>query len=115
MGASPLAPGVPRLVLLGSGFAVFSLLKAIDVARYDVTVVSPRNHFIFTPLLPSTTVGTIEFRSIIEPIRAKEGITYVQAECIGIDPDARTLQCRQAGEGSAFTEAYDLLVLGVGV
>ena len=36
---------------------------------YDVVIVSPRNHFLFTPLLPSTTVGTIEFRSIIEPIR----------------------------------------------
>ncbi|GEM_PF-5470317 len=62
-----------HLVILGTGFASFSLVKNIDTDYYDITVVSPRNHFLFTPLLPSTTVGTIEFRSIIEPIRtAKE-------------------------------------------
>lgn len=30
---------------------------------------SPRNHMLFTPLLASTTVGTLEFRSIAEPVR----------------------------------------------
>ena len=59
----------PTIVVLGTGFAAFSFVKSIDVSRYDVHIVSPRNHFLFTPLLPSTTVGTIEFRSIIEPIR----------------------------------------------
>lgn len=36
--------------------------REVNKERYDVTVVSPRNHFLFTPLLPSTTVGTLEFR-----------------------------------------------------
>jgi len=31
---------------------------------HKVTVISTRNHFLFTPLLPSTTVGTLEFRSV---------------------------------------------------
>jgi hypothetical protein len=30
---------------------------------YDVTVVSPRNYFLFSPLLPSCTVGTLEDRT----------------------------------------------------
>jgi NADH dehydrogenase FAD-containing subunit len=34
-----------------------------------VTIVSPRNYFLFTPLLAGTTTGTIELRSIMEPIR----------------------------------------------
>jgi hypothetical protein len=34
--------------------------------EYNVTVVSPRNYFLFTPLLPGTTTGTVEYRSIIE-------------------------------------------------
>jgi NADH dehydrogenase FAD-containing subunit len=29
-----------------------------------VQVVSPRNHMVFTPLLASTTVGTLEARSV---------------------------------------------------
>lgn len=51
-----------KLVILGTGWAGFRLIKDIDVDEYDVTVVSPRNHFLFTPLLTSTTVGTLEFR-----------------------------------------------------
>ena len=52
----------PRVVVLGVGWGGFRVAKDLDKAAYDVTVVSPRNHFLFTPLLPSTTVGTLEFR-----------------------------------------------------
>lgn len=104
-----------KLIILGSGFASFSTLKGIDTDLYDVFVVSPRNHFIFTPLLPSTTVGTIEFRSIIEPIRsAKENITYYQAYCTGIDTVNKSIACTGALDGSTFTLPYDTLMIGVG-
>lgn len=104
-----------RLVILGTGFASFSAVKGLDTSLYDVTVVSPRNHFLFTPLLPSTTVGTIEFRSIIEPIRtAKEHITFYHAFADRLDTAARTLLCRNALDGNEFTLPYDLLVIGVG-
>jgi NADH dehydrogenase FAD-containing subunit len=39
------------------------LLQTIDVdKKIPFTVVSPSNHFVFTPLLASTAVGTLEFR-----------------------------------------------------
>ena len=77
MNAGPTKQG---LLILGSGFASFSLLKSVDMRLFDVTVVSPRNHSLFTPLLPSTTVGTLEFRSVIEPVRAaRPGIRFFQA------------------------------------
>jgi len=105
----------PKLVVLGSGFAAFSVLKEVDVKRYAVTIVSPRNHFLFTPLLPSTTVGTIEFRSIIEPIRtARKGIRFHQAWCEHIDFDRQRIECRGAFKGSDFFIDYDILVIGVG-
>jgi len=99
-----------RLVILGTGFAGHSLARRIDTARYDVTVVSPRNHFLFTPLLPSTTVGTIEFRSIIEPAR-RPGVRFYQAACTAIDPAERRIRCRGATE---FTLDYDILAIAVG-
>lgn len=105
----------PRLVILGSGFASFSALKNINTDYYDVIVVSPRNHFLFTPLLPSTTVGTIEFRSIIEPVRTtKENATYYHAYCIQIDAERNTIQCKNALDGNEFSLAFDILVIGVG-
>lgn len=58
-----------RVVVLGTGWAGTSFLKDLDMTKYDVQVVSPRNYFAFTPLLPSVTCGTVEARSIVEPIR----------------------------------------------
>jgi NADH dehydrogenase FAD-containing subunit len=51
-----------RLVVLGTGWAAMALLRTIDTARYDVVVISPRNHFVFTPLLAGSAVGTLEHR-----------------------------------------------------
>lgn len=104
-----------RLVVLGTGFAAFSLIKDINANAYHILVVSPRNHFIFTPLLPSTTVGTIEFRSIIEPIRAvNPSIEYFQAQCISIDVQQQSVQCRHALEPGIFALSYDILNIAVG-
>lgn len=58
-----------KVVVLGTGWAGTSFLKNLKNPSYDVQVVSPRNYFAFTPLLPSVTVGTVEARSIVEPIR----------------------------------------------
>ena len=46
-----------------------SVLQVVDTDKYDVVCVSPRNHFVFTPMLPSSAIGTVEFRSLLEPIR----------------------------------------------
>ena len=35
----------------------------------DVTVISPTAYFAFTPLLAGCAVGTLEFRSTLEPVR----------------------------------------------
>ncbi len=104
-----------KLIILGTGFAAFSLLKSINTHFYEVIIVSPRNHFLFTPLLPSTTVGTIEFRSIIEPIRtAKENVTYHYAYCTQINDEEKIIICKNALDGNTFSLAYDLLVIAVG-
>jgi len=58
-----------RIVVLGTGWGSHSLLKGIDTDLYDVTVISPRNFFLFTPMLAGASVGTVEYRSITEPIR----------------------------------------------
>lgn len=47
--ASHAAKAKPRIVVLGVGWGSAALLADIDTDEYDVTVVSPRNHFVFTP------------------------------------------------------------------
>lgn len=105
----------PKLLILGTGFAAFSLVKRIRSDLYSVTVVSPRNHFLFTPLLPSTTVGTIEFRSIIEPLRvARPDVLYYQAEAKAIDFSSKVIRCEGAIDQRVFALVYDVLVIAVG-
>jgi len=103
-----------NLILLGTGFAGFSCLKKLEKTSYNVSVVSPRNHFLFTPLLPSTTVGTIEFRSIIEPVRNIKNIEFYKSYCIAIDPVNKFITCREIDTPDTFRLPYDILVIAAG-
>ncbi|KAK4409299.1 External alternative NAD(P)H-ubiquinone oxidoreductase B1, mitochondrial, partial [Sesamum angolense] len=87
-------------------------------------VVSPRNYFAFTPLLPSVTCGTVDARSIVEPVRniikKRNGeIKFWEAECLKIDPANKKVFCRSnidenlAGSNE-FTLEYDHLVIAIG-
>uniref|UniRef100_A0ACD5W581 Uncharacterized protein n=1 Tax=Avena sativa TaxID=4498 RepID=A0ACD5W581_AVESA len=116
--------GKKKVVILGTGWAGASFLRNIDTSLYDVHVVSPRNYFMFTPLLPSVTCGTVEPRSIVEPIRnivRKRGgaFRFWEAECFKIDPTSKKIHCR-AGDGTNvdgngdFVVDYDYLVVTVG-
>lgn len=82
----------PRVVVLGTGWAACSFMKGIDTNMYDIVCISPRNHMVFTPLLASTCVGTLEFRSVAEPVGqiqsalAKDPNCYFYlSSCTGID------------------------------
>ncbi|KAI8889825.1 FAD/NAD(P)-binding domain-containing protein [Backusella circina FSU 941] len=119
----PLDPNKKTVVILGSGWASTSLLKAIDTDLYNVVVVSPRNYFLFTPLLPSCTVGTIDVRSLVEPIRfitrhKSADIKVYEAECIDIDVRDKSItivdNSELKGENTTSVLPYDYLVVGVG-
>ncbi|KAF2686877.1 FAD/NAD(P)-binding domain-containing protein [Lentithecium fluviatile CBS 122367] len=119
----PPDPSKKTLVVLGTGWGAVSLLKKLDTENYNVVVVSPRNYFLFTPLLPSCTVGTIEHRSIMEPIRnflrhKKASVQYYEAEATKIDYEKRVVYINDdseiKGDVSATEVPFDMLVIGVG-
>ena len=98
-----------KIVVLGSGWGAVSFLKSLTPGEYDISVVSPENYFLFTPLLPSVTVGTVEGRSIIEPIRKilakrhKHGAKFYEASCMEVDIEANKVKCRDlSGELKLF-------------
>jgi len=104
-----------RIIILGSGFGAVRLLQGLDTSSYEVVLVSPRNYFLFTPLLASSAVGTIEFRSIVEPIRlASDEFQYYQASCTGVDSERRSIKCQSASGDEQFSLRYDYLVIAVG-
>ncbi|KAH3675872.1 hypothetical protein WICMUC_002442 [Wickerhamomyces mucosus] len=115
-----LSNGAPKknLVILGSGWGAVSVLKDVDTTQYNVVVVSPRNYFLFTPLLPSAPTGTVSLKSIIEPIRSiarrsAGEVIYYEAEATGIDTTKKTLTIKGT---NAVTQDlnYDYLVVAVG-
>lgn len=114
-----------RLIILGSGWGAMSVLKHLDPGQFEVVIVSPRNYFMFTPLLPSVTVGTVEARSIVEPVRkilakqyAKHPVNFLEAECMSVNPEKKTIHCKDCsgvvGAVESFDLDYDLLVMAVG-
>ncbi|KAL2760892.1 hypothetical protein ACRALDRAFT_1026089 [Sodiomyces alcalophilus JCM 7366] len=116
-------PTKKTLVVLGTGWGSVSLLKKLDTENYNVIVISPRNYFLFTPLLPSCTTGLIEHRSIMEPVRAifqhrKAAVKFYEAEASSIDPDRKVViitdNSEIKGDTSQTEIPYDMLVVGVG-
>jgi NADH dehydrogenase FAD-containing subunit len=106
---------IPRLVVLGCGFGGYSLLHNLRRAHWDITLISPRNYFLFTPLLPSAVTGTVEFRSILEPARRRlRGVRVVEGFADGVDWQGRQVSCEGAVSPERFSVAYDFLVIGVG-
>ena len=97
-------------------------------------VVSPRSYFVFTPLLASTAVGTLEFRTTLESVRARRsGVEFVQGWADDVsfnekrltieesisDPKSHSLTGKEGeGEekkkGKLFDLSYDKLVVAVG-
>jgi NADH:ubiquinone reductase (H+-translocating) len=110
----------PKLLILGGGWGSVALLKTLNPEEYHVTLVSPANYFLFTPMLPSATVGTLELRSLAEPIRRiVAGVKghFIRASAEEIDFSAKLVEVSQIdanGKEVRFYLPYDKLVIGVG-
>ncbi|KAI0080406.1 FAD/NAD-P-binding domain-containing protein [Panus rudis PR-1116 ss-1] len=87
----------PRLVVLGSGWGGYEVIRGLNKKRWDITVVSPTNYFNFTPLLASCAVGTLEFRTAVESVRRySPDVRAYTAWCDSIDFNRKVLKCMPA-------------------
>ena len=107
--------GKPRVVIIGSGWGGFMFAKSLKRKNFNTIMVSPRNHFLFTPLLPSTTVGTLEFSSIQEPVRTIKGLNYMQAECKSVDFENKSLRVEMSCTNEIHEVDYDKLIIACGM
>ena len=70
---------------------IFLILKRKNsFSPYLQVVISPKNYFLFTPLLPSVAVGTLNPRSIIQPTRyitrhKSRNVSVIEAEATDVD------------------------------
>ncbi|PYH44887.1 putative NADH-ubiquinone oxidoreductase 64 kDa subunit [Aspergillus saccharolyticus JOP 1030-1] len=110
----------PRLVVLGTGWGSIALLKHLNPGDYHVTVVSPTNYFLFTPMLPSATVGTLGLRSLVEPVRRivqRVNGHFLKGQAEDVEFSEKLVEVSQVdanGKEQRFYLPYDKLVIGVG-
>jgi NADH dehydrogenase len=83
---------------------------------YDVSIISPENYFLFTPLLAASAVGTVEPQSIVEPVRriARSCLAnYICAKVVDVNLIEGQVIC-ESGQGREVSVEYDYLVIAVG-
>ena len=79
----------------------FTLSRQLSAKKYQVVVISPRSHFVFTPLLNSTASGTLEFRTALEPVRNKRlpHIEFEQGLADKLDLHKKTVTVKESPLG----------------
>jgi NADH dehydrogenase len=103
---------LPRVFIVGGGFAGLAAAKALAGAPVDVTVIDRRNHHVFQPLLYQVATAALSPADISAPIRAvlraQKNCEVVLAEVTGVDVANRRLLSANGHIG------YDYLILGAG-
>ena len=112
------------IVVLGSGWASHALLKVADCQKLRLIVISPSNHFVFTPMLASASVGTVEYRSMTEAVRAANPMIdqYIEGKAIGVNVKEKYVDVQlnslldglREGVPPTMRIEYDHLVCSVG-
>lgn len=98
-----------RVIVLGSGWAAVNFIRNLKPELFELSIISPANYFLFTPLLPSVTVGTVEIRSVVEPIRNlihkkhKNTVSFYEGECIDVDVENQIIRCKDKSGMIIFT------------
>jgi demethylphylloquinone reductase len=100
-----------RILIIGGGFG--GLFTALDLAGAgEVTLITPEDHFLFTPMLYEYLSGEVEAWHIAPQYKEllDESIKRVRGEVEDIDFGAREVTI----QGSERKIAYDVLVLATG-
>jgi len=110
----------PRLVIVGGGWGAVAVLQKLKPMDYHVIIVSPDTYTNFTPLLPSAAVGTVQVRSLIEPLRklvARLHGHFICGSAVDVVLSERLLEVEtpsENGHKKRMYIPYDKLVIAVG-
>jgi NADH dehydrogenase FAD-containing subunit len=106
-----------RVILLGTGWSSLAVSKILDPDNFEVITISPRPYFVFSPMLVQSALGTVEYRSIVEPTRECNPTgTYIRGEVTDVLPERKEVVVETSvdGKNSKLKMSYDHLIIGVG-
>ncbi|ETB38622.1 NADH dehydrogenase [Mycobacterium avium subsp. paratuberculosis 11-1786] len=106
------------IVIVGSGFTGFTcarrLAKTLRRAPVDITMISPVDYMLYTPLLPDVAGGVVDARFVAVPLaNSLRGVHAVRGRVDAVDFTGRTLTYRDPEERS-HSMSWDRLVLTPG-
>jgi NADH:ubiquinone reductase (non-electrogenic) len=110
----------PTVVIIGSGWAGFTLSQKLSLSKYNILIISPERSIQYTPLLASAACGLFDFRLAEEPIlrRSRVGLEHHMAIAENIDFDARSIRCLpmagKLAKPDPYTVTYDKLIISPG-
>ncbi len=103
---------IPRIVIVGCGFAGLKFLKKIDSSKYQTVLIDKKNYHTFQPLLYQVASSGLEPDSIVYPIRkifkGKKNFFFRMAETENIDTDNKVIST------SIGKLNYDILIIATG-
>jgi len=103
---------LPRVVIIGGGFAGLKLAKGIDSELYQTVLIDRNNYHTFQPLMYQVASSGLEPDSIAYPLRkvfkGKKRFHFRMAEVQKVNEATKTL------ETSIGTIGYDILVMATG-
>jgi NADH dehydrogenase len=109
---------IPRVVIVGGGFAGLAAAKALKHTPAHITLIDRTNHHLFQPLLYQVATSELTPGQIGSPIRnilrKQSNTTVVVGEVTGVDKDEKRI-FGNAFDRSQVSIPYDYLVLATGV
>jgi NADH dehydrogenase len=107
---------VPRVVIVGAGFAGYSAARGLQKSAPDVEIllINPTDYFLYLPLLPEVSAGILEPRRICVSLPNRlPKVTLVLGTVTHIDLDGHRVEWVDP-EGSHGSSDFDRLVLAAG-
>jgi NADH dehydrogenase len=108
-----------KILILGGGFGGMHVLKELqknlDTKNTSITIVSEKNYFLFTPMLPEVASGMLNPRDLTMPLREFcDNAKFFQADVFSIDLEQKLVTITRKFDGKNHALEYDYLILAVG-
>ncbi|MDC8451437.1 MAG: NAD(P)/FAD-dependent oxidoreductase [Candidatus Nitrosotalea sp.] len=109
-----------HILILGGGFGGIHVLRLVQQAFEDdvdvfISLVSEDNFFLFTPMLPEISSGTIEPRHIATPVRTFcKRAKFYESKVDSIDLRSKNVEITRSYDMKKKNLDYDYLVLALG-
>ncbi|MFX1535113.1 MAG: FAD-dependent oxidoreductase, partial [Promethearchaeota archaeon] len=104
---------LPRVVILGAGFAGLSATQYLAEYPVEVILVDKNNYHTFSPLLYQVGAAELAPHQIIAPVRSilrkQSNVSFLKGEVTGINFDNKTVYVGTKNEIS-----YDYLIVALG-